>query len=78
MKELLTTLITRLVDKPDEVEINEREDEGTIKYRVKVAPDDVGKIIGKKGQTISALRTIFKAIGAKENHKRVLVESDDF
>jgi len=78
MKELTELLVTKLVDKPKEVRIEEKEEEGTIKLKVHVAPEDIGKIVGKKGQNISALRTILKAIAAKEKKKRVVVDLDEY
>lgn len=77
MKELLEQLVTKLVDNPEEVKVTERTENGSIKLKIKVATDDIGKILGKKGQTITALRTILKAIGAKEVKKKVLVDIDE-
>jgi len=78
MKELAELLIQKLVDKPKEVRIEEKVEEGTIKLKVHVATDDIGKIVGKKGQNIGALRTLLKAIGAKESKKRVLLDIDEY
>lgn len=78
MKELLTLLIQKLVDKPGEVSVDEKSDKDTIRLKVKVNPDDLGKVIGKKGQTIGALRTYVTAIGAKEHKKRVNIDLDEF
>lgn len=78
MKALLEELIKKLVDSPDAVKIDEKIDSDVIRLKIKVDPADVGKVIGKKGQTISALRTYFKAVGAKEKNKRMLIEVDEF
>jgi len=77
MKALVQGLIERLVDKPEQVSVTERIDNGAIKLKVKVAEDDLGKVIGKKGQNISAIRTLVIAIGAKEKGKRVFVDLDE-
>lgn len=73
MKEILQTIILNLVDNKDAVTINESETEKTITYEVKVASEDMGKIIGKQGKTAQAIRTIAKSLAAKE-HKRVAIE----
>ena len=73
MKEILQTIILNLVDNKDAVTINELDGEKTITYEVKVASEDMGKIIGKQGKTAQAIRTIAKSLAAKE-HKRVVIE----
>ena len=73
MKELVLTVAKALVNEPDQVEVNETEDERTITLELKVAPDDMGKIIGKQGRIAKALRTVVKAAATKES-KRVVVE----
>lgn len=78
MKELLETLIKNLVDTPEDVKIDEKADSDQIRFKIKVKDNDLGKVIGKKGQTISALRTYFKAIGAKSKSKRIIIEVDEF
>lgn len=78
MKDLLETLVKKLVDKPEEVVVTETGSNGMINFRIKVATDDIGKILGKKGQTITALRTISKAIGAKEAKKKVIIDLDEY
>lgn len=65
------------MDKPDQVRVDEfEEDDGTIVYELVVAEDDRGKVIGRNGRTVKALRAIIKAGGTKEG-KRVLVEIVD-
>ena len=73
MKELVLTIAKALVNQPDQVEVNEIEDERTITLELKVAPDDMGKIIGKQGRIAKALRTVVKAAATKES-KRIVVE----
>jgi predicted RNA-binding protein YlqC (UPF0109 family) len=74
---LLEYLARGLVDDPDAVEVDSfEEDNGTVVLELRVAPDDAGKVIGRGGRTISALRTVVKASSVKEN-KRVLVDVVD-
>lgn len=77
MKELLTYLARNLVDHPDEVEIEEfEEDDGTLVLELSVAEDDYGKVIGRGGRTANALRLVVKAAAVKED-RRVLVDIVD-
>jgi hypothetical protein len=73
MKELIKFIAEALVDKPDQVEVTEVEGERTSVLELKVAKEDLGKIIGKQGRTARALRTILAASSAKIN-KRVVLE----
>lgn len=73
MKEILETIIKNLVSDKDAVSINEIEGEKSIVYEVKVADEDMGKIIGKQGRVAKAIRTVVKAVAAKED-KRVTIE----
>jgi predicted RNA-binding protein YlqC (UPF0109 family) len=74
MKELLEELARRLVDEPDEVSVEQfEEDDGTIVLELAVADQDYGKVIGRGGRTAHALRTVVKAAAVKEN-RRVLVD----
>lgn len=73
MKELLEYLAKSLVDKPDEVEVNQIEGERSVILELSVAPDDMGKVIGKQGRIAQALRTIIKAAAIKDG-KRVMIE----
>jgi len=73
MKELLKTLAQALVDKPEDVEVSQIEGERSIILQLKVAPEDVGKVIGKEGRIAKALRTIIKASATKEG-KKAMVE----
>lgn len=73
MGELVEYIAKSLVDNPDEVNINEIEGSQSIIIELKVAQDDMGKIIGKQGRIAKAIRTVVKAAAIKEN-KRVVVE----
>ncbi len=76
MGELLAYLARQLVDDPDAVRVDEDEGPDVIVYRLRVAPDDVGKVIGRKGRVARALRTVVRAGGAR-TRKRVLLEIVD-
>ncbi len=77
MEDLLAYLARALVDEPDEVEVEGfEEDDGTVVLELRVAPEDTGKVIGRGGRTISALRTVVKASSVREN-RRVLVDVID-
>lgn len=73
MKEILETIIRNLVSNQDEISVNEIEGEKSIIFEVKVAESDMGKIIGKEGRVAKAIRTVVKAVAAKEG-KRVTIE----
>ena len=73
MKEILETVIKALVDNQEAVKINADEGEKSIVYEVKVADEDMGKVIGKDGKIARAIRTLIKALAAKEQ-KRVSIE----
>lgn len=68
MKQLIEYLVKELVDDPDQVDINEIPGDEATTYEVRVAPDDLGKVIGKQGRIANALRTVAKAAAMK--HKR--------
>jgi hypothetical protein len=73
MKELILVMAKALVDKPDEVEIREVEGDVTTILELKVAKDDLGKVIGKQGKTAHAMRAILNATATKLK-KRVVLE----
>ncbi len=73
MGELVETIAMALVDNPDEVKVNEVEGTQSVIIELKVAPEDMGKVIGKQGRIAQAIRTVVKAAAIKEN-KRVVVE----
>jgi predicted RNA-binding protein YlqC (UPF0109 family) len=74
VRELLQHLAKALVDRPDEVSVEEfEEDDGTVVLELSVADDDYGKIIGRGGRTANALRTVVKAAAVREQ-RRVLID----
>lgn len=73
MKDLLEFLTKSLVDSPDEVQINQIDAENSMVLELRVAPADIGKVIGKQGRIAQALRTLMKAASVKAG-KRVMVE----
>ena len=77
MLEFIEQAIKLLVDKPDEVNVEAVESDQTIIYELTVGDGDYGKVIGKKGRNVSALRTILFAINAKEGGKRARLEVID-
>tara|TARA_B100000809_G_scaffold226040_1_gene237430 strand:+ start:32 stop:277 length:246 start_codon:yes stop_codon:yes gene_type:complete len=74
MKELLTGIIKAIVDKPDEVDISLTESENTVIYELRLGDGDVGKVIGKKGRNVTAIRTLLSAATAKAGGKRSILE----
>ncbi|NLL72850.1 MAG: KH domain-containing protein [Clostridiales bacterium] len=73
MKELVEVIAKSLVDHPDEVVVTERETEKSIVVELKVASDDMGKVIGKQGRIAKSIRTVVKAAATKDD-KKVVVE----
>lgn len=73
MGELVKFIAQSLVDHPDQVDVREVEGEQTVIIELRVAPDDMGKVIGKQGRIAKAIRTVVKAAATKEK-KRVVVE----
>lgn len=72
LKELVEKMAKALVDNPDNVEVVEIEGEKTTVIELRVAPDDLGKVIGRQGRTARAMRTILSASATKENKRAVL------
>ena len=73
MKGLLEVIAKSLVDNPDEVVVTEKETEKGLVLQLKVAPSDMGKVIGKQGRIAKAIRSVVKAAASREN-KQVSVE----
>ena len=73
MKELVEYIAKALVDYPEQVVVEQVEGERSVILELKVAPEDMGKVIGKQGRIAKALRTVVNAAAIKEN-KRVMVE----
>ena len=77
MKDLVLYLAKSLVDNPDAVEVNETQDETTSVLKLKVAKEDLGRIIGKQGRTAKSIRTIVNAAASRQNRKVVLELIED-
>lgn len=73
MKGLLEVIAKSLVDNPDEVVVTEKETEKGLVLELKVAPSDMGKVIGKQGRIAKTIRSVVKAAASREN-KQVSVE----
>ena len=73
MKQILETIIKNMVENQEAVSINEKEEAEKITYEVKVDNKDMGRVIGKQGKVANSIRTLMKALGAKEK-KKVTVE----
>lgn len=65
MKDLVSFIVSRLVDNPDAVVLEEREDGDTIVVELRVAKEDLGKVIGKQGRTAKAMRAVLAAAASK-------------
>ena len=76
MAELLTWIARQLVDDPDAVRVETEEREDATVLRLHVAPDDVGKVIGRQGRIARALRTLVRASGARRDRRVVLEIAD--
>ena len=72
MKDLINYIAQALVDHPEEVQVTEVEGNQTSVLELKVAKEDIGKVIGKQGRTARAMRTIISAASAKEKKRTVL------
>ncbi|NLK74905.1 MAG: KH domain-containing protein [Clostridiales bacterium] len=73
MKKLVEIIAKALVDHPDEVVVTEKETDKAIVIELKVASDDMGKVIGKQGRIAKSIRTVVKAAATKDD-KKVIVE----
>jgi predicted RNA-binding protein YlqC (UPF0109 family) len=72
LKEVIEAIAKALVDSPDEVAVREIEGESTTVLELRVAPQDLGKVIGKQGRTARAMRTLLRAAGMKLKKRFVL------
>ncbi|MDD6660639.1 MAG: KH domain-containing protein [Lachnospiraceae bacterium] len=72
MKELVEVIAKSLVDNPDEVEVTEKESGKSLVLELKVAPSDMGKVIGKQGRIAKAIRSVVKAAASKEDRKVIV------
>jgi predicted RNA-binding protein YlqC (UPF0109 family) len=69
VKDLLATLAEELVDDPDGVRVHEREQDGLVRLELQVDPEDRGRVIGQRGRTAGALRTLLEALGARQGRR---------
>ena len=76
MKEIMQVIIENLVEDKDSISINEVTNSNELKYEVKVAEKDMGRVIGKRGKIAQSIRTVMKAIAAKED-KKIIIEFID-
>jgi predicted RNA-binding protein YlqC (UPF0109 family) len=77
VEDLLEFVVRALVDRPDEVSVEGfDEEDGTIVLELRTSSDDVGKVIGRGGRTVKALRTVVKAYGSRHGH-RVIIDLID-
>ena len=72
MGELVKYIATNLVDKPEEVKVVEKEGDHATIIELTVAPEDMGKVIGKQGRIAKAIRTVVKAASIRENKKYIV------
>lgn len=72
MKDLVEYIAKSLVDNPGEVDVREKEDNKLVVIELKVAPEDMGKVIGKQGKIAKSIRLLSKAAAAKEGKKVVI------
>ena len=77
MKELVLFLAQQLVNHPDAVEVKETQGETASVLELKVARDDIGRVIGKQGRTAKSIRTILNAIASRTNRRVVLEIIED-
>ncbi|MBO4341837.1 MAG: KH domain-containing protein [Clostridia bacterium] len=75
MKDLLISIAQGLVDEPDKVTVTVEEDNSATVFHLHVAPDDMGRVIGKQGRIAKAIRTVMRAAATRQS-KRVVVEID--
>ena len=69
MKELVEYIAKSLVDEPDQVEVREIEGSNSVILELSVAPDDMGRVIGKNGRVANAMRTLLRVIAAKQGRR---------
>jgi uncharacterized protein len=77
MEGMLEYVAKGLVDKPDEVRVVRSERDGAVVFELHVAPDDVGKVIGRQGRIVRALRTLVRAAGGRMNQRALLEVVED-
>ncbi|KHD86162.1 KH domain-containing protein [Heyndrickxia ginsengihumi] len=76
MEELILAIVKPLVDHPEDVKVEQKEDHDVLQLNLYVHPNDIGKVIGKKGRVAKAIRTVVYAAGANQ-HKKIHLEIVD-
>lgn len=76
MKDQLQFIIASIVDKPEEIKIDETEENGLVHFSIKVAKEDLGKVIGKEGKIIRAIRSVMR-IPAMKQGKKITISLDE-
>lgn len=76
MKDQLQFIIASIVDKPEEIKIDETEENGLVHFSIKVAKEDIGKVIGKEGKIIRAIRSVMR-IPAMKQGKKITISLDE-
>lgn len=76
MKQALTYIVSSIAGKKEDVSVDEYEENGVINYTISLAPEDIGKIIGKDGKIIRAIRTVMRIPAMKED-KRIHITIND-
>jgi hypothetical protein len=77
MKDFVEYLTKNIVQHPEEVDVKQVDSDNTTIYELSVHDDDMGRVIGKKGQTANAIRTLLTAASAKEGGKRAILEINE-
>ncbi|MCH8814139.1 MAG: KH domain-containing protein [Chloroflexi bacterium] len=72
MRELIEYIAKSIVEKPDEVEVTEEDDEDQIVFHLKVAEEDMGRVIGKQGRIANAMRTLLKVAAIRRGERAIL------
>ncbi len=76
MREFVQFIAKHLVDNPDQVILDQEEKDGKVIFKLQVGQADVGKVIGRKGRTAQAMRTLLAAVAAKEGKRAILEIAD--
>jgi hypothetical protein len=76
MREFVTFIAKHLVDNPEAVILDQEEKDGKVIFKLQVGQADVGKVIGRKGRTAQAMRTLLAAVAAKEGKRAILEIAD--
>ncbi len=69
MEEMLKSIVKYVVDNPDAIDVTKRQEDKTTTLELRVAPEDIGKVIGRQGKMAKAIRTLMKAYATKEGTK---------